>query len=158
ENQKPYAFAAEQTTGWSGAILRHFLGHWRSFRVKIFNDGREPLYELHFPFRWFFKTLYVSDAKGRRVGHLQQRFAIFVKQFDVHDAYGKIIARINSSFFRFWTFQFEDDHGRKLGTVQKKWSGAVGEFFTDKDNFVVSFAGPNLSADTKALMLSTCIM
>lgn len=158
ENKNPYAYAAEQATGVAGAIFRHFFGHWRSFKVIIFNEKREPIYELHFPFRWFFKTLYVSHANGKRIGHLQQRFAIFRKKFDVHDVYGKTIAKINSSFFRFWTFEFEDQHARKLGTIQKKWSGAIGEFFTDKDNFVVSFADPNLAADTKALMLSTCIM
>ena len=157
ENQRPYAYAAEEKTGFGGAILRHIFGHWRSFKVIIFNDQREPIYELQFPFRWFFKTLYVTDTKGRRLGHLQQRFAIFRKKFDVFDAYGKEIAKINSSWFRFWTFEFES-HGRKLGTVQKKWSGAIGEFFTDKDNFVVSYADPNLASDTKAVMLATCIM
>ena len=157
EDLKPYLYAAEVNTGFGGAILRHFLGHWRSFKVMIFNNNREALYELHFPFRWFFKTLNISDAKGRHLGHLQQRFAIFRKKFDVFDAYGKEIAHINSSWFRFWTFEFHHQ-GRKLGTVQKKWSGALGEFFTDKDNFVVSFADPNLPEETKTLMLSTCIM
>lgn len=157
ENQKPFGYAAEERSGVGGAILRNILGHWRSFKVIIFNEQRERVYELHFPFRWFFKTLFVADAKGRRIGKLQQRFAIFRKKFDVTDAYGKEIAKINSSWFRFWTFDFFH-HRLKLGTVQKKWSGALGEFFTDKDNFIVKFEDQNLTPDTKALMLATCIM
>ncbi|MFP5385987.1 MAG: phospholipid scramblase-related protein [Bacteriovoracia bacterium] len=157
ENKEPFLYAAEQSKGIGVALLRQFLGHWRPFTVQIFDKNKGPLYKLDFPFRWFFKTLYVSDVSGRRIGHLQQRFALFRKKFDVHDVYGQVVAKINSSFFRFWTFEFYHQE-RKLGTIQKKWSGALGEFFTDKDNFVVSFADQDLSADTKALMLSTCIM
>lgn len=157
DNQRPYAFAAEENTGFSGAILRHILGHWRSFKVILFDENRQATHELHFPFRWFFKTLIVKDSRGRKLGHLQQRFAIFRKKFDVFDAHGREIAKINSSWFRFWTFEFFN-HNRKLGTIQKKWSGALGEFFTDKDNFIVSYADPNLDADAKIVMLSTCIM
>lgn len=155
--KEPLAYAAEQSTGITGTILRQILGHWRSFKVIIFDEKREEVYKLHFPFRWFFKTLYVSEASGRRIGHLQERFAIFRKKFDVYDSNSRLVARINSSFFRFWTFEFFDNH-RSIGKIQKKWSGALSEIFTDKDNFVVTYSDPNLSGDVKALMLSTCLM
>lgn len=151
------AYAAEQKSGMSGAILRHFLGHWRKFDVVIFDADRDAHYKLHFPFRWFFKTLYISDANGRRVGHLQERFAIFRKKFDAFDASNQLVANINSSFFRFWTFEFFRGN-RKVCTIKKKWSGALGEFFTDKDNFAVSYADPNLTLDNKVLMLATSVM
>lgn len=156
ENENQVAFAAEQATGFAGAVLRHIFGHWRSFKVIVYDQNKVPIYTLHFPFRWFFKTLYVSDANGRRIGHLQERFAIFRKKFDVHDVRNSIIAKINSSFFRFWTFEFFH-HGRSLGVIQKKWSGALTEIFTDKDNFVVKFENDQ-NEDMKVLMLGTCIM
>lgn len=156
ENEQAVAYAAEQATGFTGAVLRHIFGHWRSFKVIIYDNNKVPLYTLHFPFRWFFKTLYISDAEGRRIGHLQERFAIFRKKFDVHDVRNSIIAKINSSFFRFWTFEFMY-RGKSLGVIQKKWAGALSEFFTDKDNFVVSFKDDQ-NEDMKVLMLGTCIM
>lgn len=151
------AFAAEQSTGFGGTILRQILGHWRSFSVTIFDEQRSPIFKLDFPFRWFFKTLFVTDTHGRKVGHLQQRFAIFRKKFDVFDANGMLVAKINSSFFRFWTFEFEDK-GRVIGKIQKQWAGILSEAFTDKDNFVISFKNPNLTTDMKVLMLSTCLL
>lgn len=151
------AFAAEQSTGFGGTILRQILGHWRSFSVTIFDEKRAPIFKLDFPFRWFFKTLFVTDTQGRKVGHLQQRFAIFRKKFDVFDANGMLVAKINSSFFRFWTFEFEDK-GRVIGKIQKQWAGILSEAFTDKDNFVISFKNPNLTTDMKVLMLSTCLL
>jgi len=156
ERSNPIAFAAEQSTGLTGTILRQVLGHWRSFNVTIFDQSKKPVYKMNFPFRWFFKTLYVSDTEGNEIGHLQQKFAIFRKKFDVHDVNGNVVAKINSSFFRFWTFEFFHNN-RSLGKIQKKWSGALSEIFTDKDNFVVSYK-PALSQEIKVLMLATCIM
>ncbi len=157
KNLKPVAFAAEQSTGILGSIFRQFLGHWRTFQVVLYNENREKEYLLDFPFRWFFKTLFLTDIRGHKVGHLQQKFAIFRKKFDVYDQHGQLIAKINSSFFKFWTFEFFDGH-RSLGKIQKKWSGVLGELFTDKDNFVISYNDPDLNQDVKVLMLATCLM
>lgn len=157
ENLNPVAFAAEDSTGLGGTILRQIFGHWRSFKVSVFNERKEKVLNLHFPFRFFFKTLFVTDTHGKEIGELHQRFAIFRKKFDVYGPRGQLIARINSSFFRFWTFEFFN-HGQSLGKIQKKWSGGLTELFTDKDNFVISFNDPALTADTKALMLATCLM
>ena len=145
------AFAAEQSSGFFGTILRQLVGHWRSFRIFIFNQNKEKMYELHFPFRWFFKTLYVTNAHGKKIGHLEERFAIFRKKFDVYDSRGRVIARINSSFFKFWTFEFKLGP-QDLGVIRKKWSGALGEFFTDKDNFIIGIVDDKKS-DTSCICL-----
>ncbi len=157
ENKQPVAYAAEQEKSFLSSLMRQFFGHWRSFKVTIFNQQRQPEYYLNFPFRWFFKTLYVSDASGKPIGKLQQRFALFRKKFDVYDQHEQLIAKINSSFFKFWTFEFYQNN-RKIGSIQKKWSGALFELFTDKDNFVVTFDDLNMSVETKALIMSTCLM
>jgi uncharacterized protein YxjI len=157
QDSHPLAYAAEQKAGIGGMIMRQFLGHWRTFKVSIFNERKEEVYLLNFPFRWFFKTLFVSESKGRIIGRLEQRFAFFRKKFDVYDTRGNLVANINSSFFKFWTFEFFH-HNQSLGKVQKKWSGVLSEMFTDKDNFVVTYSDPNLTADVKALMLATCLM
>lgn len=157
ENMKPIAYSAEENTGWFGHLGRVMLKHWRTFTINIYSHERELMYKAKFPFRWMFKTLYLEDRNGKSIGSLQQRFAFFYKRFDVVDPYGILIAEIKSPIFKFWTFEFTDK-GRKLGTVQKKWSGALNELFTDKDNFIVSYAQPDLTLETKTLMLATCLM
>lgn len=156
ESKNQIAFAAEKSTGIGGAIFRNIFGHWRSFSVVIYDQNKNPVYNLRFPFRWFFKTLHVSDFSGRRIGHLEERFAFFRKKFDVFDINNKVVARINSSFFRFWTFEFFHNE-RSLGKIQKKWSGIMSEVFTDKDNFIITF-NDSINEDLKVLMLSTCFM
>lgn len=157
EHNVPLAYAAEQSTGITGTILRQIFGHWRSFKITIFNQKKERMYDLELPFRWLLKTLILKNAHGVKLGHLEQRFALFRKKFDMYDHNNQLVARINSSFFKFWTFEFRRG-ATKLGMIQKKWSGGLGEIFTDKDNFVVSFADRELSTDTKVLMLATCLM
>jgi uncharacterized protein YxjI len=157
ESQRPIAYAAEQATGFGGAILRHFFGHWRSFKVTIFDNNRKPIYTLEFPFRFFFKDLFVKDTDGKLIGHLEQQFAIFRKKFTVYGVHGRPIARINSSFFKLWSFEFFA-RNRSIGKIEKKWSGMLSEVFTDKDNFIVNYTDPESSVDTKALMLATCLM
>lgn len=157
QDMKLVAYAAELSTGIGGAIIRHFLGHWRPFKIVIYSPEKEKLYTLDFPFRFFMKTLFVKDKNDKEMGYLQQRFAFFRKKFDVRNENGMILARINSSFFKLWTFEFMFRE-RSLGKIQKKWSGALSEFFTDKDNFVVTYKSQELSTDLKVLMLATCLM
>jgi uncharacterized protein YxjI len=157
ENMKPLAYAAEDNNGWFGHLGRVMLKHWRTFTINIYSHERELMYKAKFPFRWFFKTLILEERHGKTIGRLEQRFGIIYKKFDVFDPYGVLLAEIRSPIFKAWTFEFKD-RGRKLGTVQKKWSGALTEIFTDKDNFVVSYAQPDLTFETKAMMLATCLM
>ncbi len=157
EHLTPIAFAAEANKGLGAALMRGIFKHWRTFEIEIFSQSRELMYRANFPFRWFFKSLYLENTSGVQMGHLEQRFAILYKKFDVFDKRGQLIAEIKSPLFKMWTFEFRKNE-RKIGTIQKKWSGGLSEIFTDKDNFVISYAQPDLDLETKALMMATCLM
>ena len=51
EEKRSVGFAAEESRGISGALGRHFLGHWRTFKVPIFDNNHEIVYTLAFPFK-----------------------------------------------------------------------------------------------------------
>lgn len=157
EDMEPIAYAAEESIGMMAAVSRAFFKHFRSFVINIYSHERELMYKAKFPFRWFFKTLHLEDSNGKSMGSLQQRFAFFYKKFDVFDSNGRIVARVKSPLFKMWTFEFEF-RNRKIGTIQKKWSGALTEIFTDKDNFIVSFSQPDLTLELKATMMAACLM
>jgi uncharacterized protein YxjI len=157
QDMQQLAFAAERSNGMADAFMRMILKHWRTFDMDVFNARREKILLLHFPFRWFFKTLEVRDVDGNILGSLQRRWAIFAKKFDVYDEHQKIVAIIESPLFKVWTFEFKMGP-HKLGTLQKKWSGFLNEAFTDKDNFIVTYARPDLDGKTKILMLSMCLL
>jgi len=153
DNKNQIGFAAEQSKGFFGAIFRQFMGHWRSFEMAIFNENRKKIFLLKVPFRWFFRDVIIEDANGKEIGRIEQRFAIFRKKFDLIGPHGRPFARVNSGFFRFWTFEVEN-RGRTIGAVKKKMSGVLTEIFSDRDNFVVEYKSTELSSDERVIILS----
>jgi uncharacterized protein YxjI len=150
------AYAAEQQKGVLGFLLRQFLGHWRPFDITFFNSQRQPFLRASHPFRFFFQRLEVFEPSGRAIGAIQQRFALFSKKFDVLDAQGNVLLEMRSGLFRPWTFPFERA-GQQQALIEKKWSGVLGELFTDKDNFRVKFESPSLTSDQRSLILAAAI-
>jgi uncharacterized protein YxjI len=148
-------FAAEQGKGFLALLARYFMGHWRTFEIVVFDRLRQPLLRALHPFRFFFQRLEISDASGRPLGALQQRWAFFTKRFDVLDAQGQVVLEMRSGLFKVWTFPFfrgEDEVAR----IEKKWSGILTEAFTDADRFRVVL-GERLTPLERRLLLVSAI-
>lgn len=156
ESGQQVGFAAEQQKGFIGFLLRHFLGHWRSFNIQFFDAQRTPYINAVHPFRFFFQRLEIFDINGRVIGAVQQRFSILSKRFDVQNAQGMTLFEVASPIWRMWTFPFLHD-GRAVATVTKKWSGGLTELFTDKDNFLVEFSEDRLTEDERKLVLAAAV-
>ncbi len=151
----PVGFAAEQSKGLLGLLLRQLLGHWRRFEIHLFDAQRNLLAIAVHPFRFFFQRLELRTADGTMVGAIQQRFSILSKKFDVEDAEGRVLMRVRSGLFRIWTFPFTAG-GQEVARIEKRWSGLLSEAFTDKDNFKVSFDA-QLPAASRLLVLAAAI-
>lgn len=155
-NGAPLAFAAEQGGGGLAFLARMFFGHWRRFEIHFFDNARQLALRAVHPFRFFFQRLEVSNAAGRELGAIQQRFALLSKKFDVTDPSGRLILSVSSPIWRPWTFVFKRDE-RELARVEKKWSGMLTEAFTDADRFRVAFESPELNLDERSLVLAAGI-
>jgi len=149
-------FAAEQQKGIWGFLMRQFLGHWRTFEIHIFNSQRQKILTARHPFCIFFQRLEIFDSSGRPLGALQQRFSILRKLFDVLSDRGMHIMQMRTPIISFWTFPFFQ-RGRKVAQVSKKWSGALSEVFTDRDNFLVEYYVPQLTEGERQLILAAAI-
>lgn len=149
------AYAAEQGKGFGAALMRQMAGHFRTFEIHIFDSARKLQLKAVHPFRFFFQRLEVSDAAGNPIGAVQQKFAIFHKRFEVTLASGETLA-VKSPLWKPWTFEFKKD-GRTEALVQKKFSGALKEMFTDADNFQVAFPDASLSESMRAMILASAI-
>jgi hypothetical protein len=156
EHMQLIGYAAEQSTGWFGFIIRQFLGHWRIFDIIIFDTNRQYLLKAHHPFRFFFQRLEIYDVMNKHLGSLQQRFSIFSKRFDVQNDLNVPIMTVNSPLWRFWTFPIVR-HGHQIGLIAKKWSGLFSEALTDRDNFIVDMSDPQTSEKERQLILAAAI-
>lgn len=146
-------FAAEQSKGVLGFLLRQFLGHWRRFEIHVFDRQKQLAWIGTHPFRWFFQRLEIKDNEGQSIGAIQQRWAILHKRFDVEDAGGRVIMEVKSPLWRIWTFPFIR-RGETVAVIEKKWGGILKEVFTDGDTFRIQFQSTDLSAHERALIVT----
>lgn len=149
-------FCAEQEKGFWGSIMRMFFGHWRRFTLHFFDVQRNEIFYVKHPYRFFMQRLEVSSPDRKLLGAVQQRFSIVRKKFDLVDAQGRTLLRMNSGFFKIWTFPLFRG-STEVASIQKKWSGALKEFFTDADNFLIEFKSPSLTELEKYLILASGI-
>ncbi len=156
EDGQMLGYVAEQQKGILGFLLRQFIGHWRSFTLHFFDLQRGLSFVAHHPFRLLFQRLEIHDAQGRRLGALQQRFAILRRKFDVEDARGSVIMNMEAGVFHFWTFPIFKG-AREVGSIKKRWSGGLTELFTDTDNFQIEFNDPSVGTEDKILLLAAAV-
>lgn len=156
ENKNKVGFAAEQGKGIFGFLLRQYLGHWRNFDVHFFNNDRQLMMKANHPFRFYFERFNISDANGNHIGALERRFSLLTKKFDVLNEHGDIILEMRSPIWKIWTFPFYEN-GQEIAKIQKKWSGGLTEFFTDKDNFLVDFGPNDLDHNTRLVILAASV-
>jgi len=149
-------FVAEQQKGFLGFLLRQFFGHWRTFSLHFFDIQRGISFVAHHPFRFLFQRLEIFDVSGRRIGALQQRFSIARRKFDIEDQYGRVILNMQAPILSIWTFPILR-RDREVGSIKKRWSGVLTEMFTDKDNFMVEFNDPALTAEERVLFLAAAV-
>lgn len=150
------AFAAEQGGDLLSFLSRTFFGHWRSFQIIIFGHDRIPQLRLNHPFRFFLPCLECQYPNGGPLGIIQQKFSLFSKKIEVTNTITGHQFWMSSPIWRPWRFPFH--RGLiEVATAEKKFSGLFSEVFTDKDNFLLTFADPKLTNDDRLLLLSASI-
>ncbi len=85
----------------------------------------------------FMSKIIITDSNGVEIGKIQQKFKLFKPRFIITDPYEQPIAEINGDW-KAWDFTITDPKGVRIGTISKKWNGAMREIFTSADKYVVS--------------------
>ena len=150
-------YMAEMGKGVGETLIRMFLGSHRPLNIQVFDPERRLILTLDRPFYWFFSTMTVVGADGRKVGEIHKRFAWFRKMYDLHDPSGRIFARIRSNILSLWRFPFFDAGDREVGEVTKKWGGGLKEIFTDADTFLVDMSKSNFSDDEQKVAFAAAV-
>jgi len=147
--------ALERGEGVGSALIRQFLKNARPFTMQILTPEGDLVLTVKRPFRFWFQKVDVFDARDRQLGSVEMRFSILKKLYTVTLGNGDSCGLIGP-LFRPWTFHI-DRPGDAQGLIQKKWSGALTELFTDADNFGVTFP---VTADTrlKAVLLGAVFL
>jgi hypothetical protein len=113
--------------------------------------------EVQSPVRFIFKIFRAREfTSGRYLGRIQESPSIFYRKLIIYDSNHKKLAIVKAPRLKYWSFSIE---GKKtMGRIDKKWSGVFSELFTDRDDFVITYAKSVESSEHKTLILIASLM
>lgn len=122
--------------------------------IRNANDGLEATISRDWTF--ILSKVTVSDSNGMRVGTIKQKFKFFSSNFKIYDANETLIADMQGNWTA-WNFVIKDASNNQIGTISKKWAGAMKELFTTADKYNVSIEPTYANLVRKMIILAGAI-
>tara|TARA_R110001606_G_scaffold399186_3_gene581414 strand:- start:2390 stop:2980 length:591 start_codon:yes stop_codon:yes gene_type:complete len=105
---------------------------------------------------FFMSTITINDAKGSNIGSIKQKFKLFKPTFKILNKSEQLVAVITGDW-KAWNFQINDSYDKQIGTISKKWNGAMKEIFTSADKYHVDLNTGITDVSDKMAILSGAI-
>jgi uncharacterized protein YxjI len=107
-------------------------------------------------FNFFLSKIVIKDAQENVIGTIKQKFRFFKPTFKIFNAQDMQIAEINGDW-KAWNFTINDASNNKIGSISKKWAGAMQELFTSADKYNVNIEPNYSNKENKIAILSSAI-
>ncbi|KAL3862664.1 hypothetical protein ACJMK2_008618 [Sinanodonta woodiana] len=166
-------FAAEE----SDACLRQCCGANRGFNIHITDNAGQEVIRVNREFKccahqWCAcidacaHEVQIEAPPGHIVGYVKQKRSCCEPKYKIldHDHHKKLVMQGPCCMLTgpccTWDHDFivfSKDGANEVGKVSKQWSGLLKEYFTDADNFGVSFP-MDLDVKMKAVMLGAVFL
>jgi len=105
---------------------------------------------------FFLSKITVTNADGVVVGIIRQKFKLFKPTFKIYNRAEELIAEISGDW-KAWNFKIQDAANNQIGTINKKWAGAMQEIFTSADKYNVNINTDFSSMENKVAILAGAI-
>ena len=105
---------------------------------------------------FFLSKITVTNADGVVVGIVRQKFKLFKPTFKIYNTSEELIAEISGDW-KAWNFKIQDASNNQIGTINKKWAGAMQEIFTSADKYNVNMNTDFASMENKVAILAGAI-
>lgn len=98
----------------------------------------------------------INDGNGNMAGTIKQKFKLFKPEFNISDNNGQDLAKITGDW-KAWNFDILDANRISIGSISKKWAGAMQEIFTSADKYNVTLNSEIKDILRKIAILSSAI-
>ena len=98
----------------------------------------------------------IDDFKGNTNCYIKQKFKLFKPTFKIYNKSEQLVAVITGDW-KAWNFQINDSYDKQIGTISKKWNGAMKEIFTTADKYNVDLNSGYTDVSNKMAILSSAI-
>ena len=105
---------------------------------------------------FFMSKITIKNPSGNIVGTIQQKFKLFKPTFRIYNANLEHIAEITGDWTA-WNFKIHDASQNQIGTITKKWAGALQEIFTTADKYNVNIDDTISNMENKMAILAGAI-
>ena len=142
----------QEVLPWYRALLRVFVSKsMLPFSLEILADDGAKLASIHRGFTFAFSKVTIKDGTGTELAKINQKFSMLKPKFHLLDPAGNQIGTIQGDW-KAWNFQITDKDEQVIGTINKKWNGALKEVFTTADKYIVSI-NPEVAEDTQKVAI-----
>lgn len=148
--------AAKEEPGGLIKFLRLFINKLMlPNKINVYDhEGQSIAFSIQKPFTLFRSKISVFNQSGDNLGFFQSKVFTIGGGFWVFDPSENKVAEVKGDW-KGWNFQFIGADGQVIGSITKKWAGAMKELFTSADNYVVSLEeAQELEPNRVALLLA----
>lgn len=105
---------------------------------------------------FFLSKIEIKDGNGEVIGIIKQKFKLFKPTFKIYDQADELIAEISGDW-KAWNFTIFDALNNQIGSISKKWAGAIKEIFTSADKYNVHIDTIYANQKNKIAILASAI-
>jgi uncharacterized protein YxjI len=138
-------------------ILRLFLKKpMLPFLLEIRNSQDQLEASITRGWTFFLSKIEIKDGNGEVIGIIKQKFKLFKPTFKIYDQADQLIAEISGDW-KAWNFTIFDALNNQIGSISKKWAGAMKEIFTTADKYNVHIDSVHANQKNKIAILASAI-
>ena len=138
-------------------ILRLFLKKpMLPFLLEIRNSQDQLEASITRGWTFFLSKIEIKDGNGEVIGIIKQKFKLFKPTFKIYDQADQLIAEISGDWIA-WNFTIFDALNNQIGSISKKWAGAMKEIFTTADKYNVHIDSVYANQKNKIAILASAI-
>lgn len=107
------------------------------FKLVVQGLNGKELATIQRGWTFWMSKIEVLDADNKVIGYVKQKFKFFKPEFQILSSSEQLIGIITGDW-KAWNFDIKDASQKQIGSISKKWAGAVKEIFTSADKYNVS--------------------
>ena len=126
------------------------------FLLEIKNSDDQLEASISRGWTFFMSKIIIKNAQGDIIGSIKQKFKLFKPTFTIFNSSEELIAEIKGDW-KAWNFTITDASANQIGSISKKWAGALKEIFTSADKYNVNIDDNYSNMENKIAILSGAI-
>ncbi len=146
-----------QTVSFGQKLLRLLLNKaMLPFRLEIRDEQGMLVASISRGWTFWMSKITIMSGDDKPIGTVRQKFKLFKPTFKIFNHEEKQIAGITGDWTA-WNFQILNEVEQPVGTISKKWAGAMKEIFTTADKYMVKLDPSYSNMMNKIVVLSAAI-